>query len=55
MTGYVAMEANAADTPILLHVWENAGHGGWATDKAIQAARDTEWLAFTLQQLGMGL
>jgi prolyl oligopeptidase len=44
--------ANAADTPILVHIWENAGHGG-ATDKGVQVTQATEWLAFTMRQLGM--
>jgi prolyl oligopeptidase len=47
--------ASAGDAPILLHVWKDAGHNGWATDKSIQLARDTGWLAFTMQQLGMKL
>lgn len=46
--------ANANDTPILLHVWENAGHGQ-ATDRHIQSLQYTEWLAFVMRQLGMQL
>ncbi len=44
--------ANCADTPILLHIWENVGHG-WATDKEIQITEHTEWLAFLMQQLDL--
>jgi prolyl oligopeptidase len=47
--------ASAGIAPILLHVWENVGHGG-ATDKQTTTAESTEWLAFTLEHLGiMGL
>ena len=46
--------ANSADTPILLHIWENVGHG-WATDKDIQITEHTEWLAFLMQQLLVGV
>jgi prolyl oligopeptidase len=42
--------ATAGAAPILVHVWENVGHG-WATDKKIATAQHTEWLAFTMQQL----
>ena len=44
--------ANAGNAPILLHVWENAGHG-WATDKDVAVSQHTEWLAFTLRHLGL--
>jgi prolyl oligopeptidase len=44
--------ANSADTPILVHIWENVGHG-WATDKDIQQTENTEWLAFVMQHLGL--
>jgi prolyl oligopeptidase len=44
--------AQAGDAPVLLHIWENVGHG-WATTKDIQIQQSTEWLAFTMQQLGM--
>ena len=44
--------ANAADTPILMHIWQNVGHG-WATDKEIEINEHTEWLAFLMQQLGL--
>jgi prolyl oligopeptidase len=46
--------ANSGSTPILLHVWENVGHG-WATDKNIALTEHTEWLAFTLRHLGVEL
>ena len=44
--------ASSSDTPILVHIWENVGHG-WATDKDIQITEHTEWLAFVMQQLGL--
>jgi prolyl oligopeptidase len=44
--------ANAADTPVLIHVWENVGHG-WATDKDTEITENTEWLAFLMQQLDL--
>lgn len=45
--------ATTGSAPILLHVWENVGHG-WATDKNIAVNQNTEWLAFTLRHLGLG-
>jgi prolyl oligopeptidase len=45
--------ATAGSAPILVHVWENVGHG-WATDKNIAITENTEWLAFTLRHLGVG-
>lgn len=44
--------AQAGDAPILLHVWENVGHGG-ATAKDVQIEESTEWLAFAMQTLGL--
>jgi prolyl oligopeptidase len=44
--------ANTSDAPILLHIWENVGHG-WATDREIAISEDTEWLAFVMQQVGL--
>ena len=44
--------ANAGPTPVLLHVWENAGHG-LATDRNTTVAAYTEWLAFVLRQLNV--
>jgi prolyl oligopeptidase len=44
--------AATGDGPILLHVWENVGHG-WANDKNIVVTAHTEWLAFTLRHLGV--
>jgi prolyl oligopeptidase len=44
--------ASAGSAPILLHVWENVGHG-WATDKNVAVNEHTEWLAFTLRHLGL--
>ena len=43
--------ATSGSAPILLHVWENVGHG-WATDQNITVKEHTEWLAFTLRHLG---
>jgi prolyl oligopeptidase len=44
--------ATSGCAPILLHVWDNVGHG-WATDKNIEVNEHTEWLAFTLRHLGL--
>jgi prolyl oligopeptidase len=46
--------ATSGSAPILLHVWENAGHG-WATDTNTALAEYAEWLAFTLRHLGVEL
>lgn len=45
--------ATTGSAPIVLHVWENVGHG-WATDKEVAITEHTEWLAFTLRHLGVG-
>jgi prolyl oligopeptidase len=45
-------EAQAGSAPILLHVWQNSGHG-WATSKDVQIEEYTEWLAFAMRELGM--
>ena len=44
--------ANVADTPVLVRIWENSGHGQ-ATPKEILNLQYTAWLAFVMQQLGM--
>lgn len=44
--------ATAGSEPILLHVWDNVGHGG-ATDRLIAITEATEWLAFTFEHLGI--
>lgn len=44
--------ATAGRGSILLHIWENVGHG-LATDKATTLEQNTEWLAFTLRHLGL--
>jgi len=44
--------AQRGTEPILVHVWEGAGHGA-ATSAAIAVAQDAEWLAFLLQRLGI--
>ena len=46
--------ANTANTPTLVHIWENAGHDV-ANDKSTTLAQTTEWLAFTMRELGMKL
>jgi len=43
---------NCGRAPMLLHVWEGAGHG-WATSKEVAVNEHTEWLAFTLRHLGV--
>ncbi len=40
------------DSPVLLHVWENVGHG-WATDPEVAVREHTEWLAFVMRSLAM--
>lgn len=42
--------ATASASPILLKVWENAGHG-WATDPDLAAVENAEWLAFLMKVL----
>jgi prolyl oligopeptidase len=44
--------SSASNAPVLLHVWENIGHG-WATDKRTAVLEHTEWLAFILRELGV--
>ena len=44
--------ASSSDHPILLRVWENVGHG-WATPREVLVTESTEWLAFTMRELGM--
>jgi len=44
--------ATSGAEPIVLHIWENVGHG-WATDKATLLIEYTEWIAFTLRHLGV--
>lgn len=46
--------AQSGGSPILMHIWENAGHG-WATAKDVEIDENTEWLAFAMQQVGMSL
>ncbi|MBL3686007.1 S9 family peptidase [Leucobacter zeae] len=45
--------AQRGDAPILLHVFENAGHGA-ATSPEVLAQQDAEWLAVLLGELGLG-
>jgi prolyl oligopeptidase len=44
--------AHAGDSPILLHVWENAGHGT-ATATPVAIEENSEILAFLVKTLGM--
>lgn len=44
--------ATAGSAPVVLHVWENVGHGG-ATDRNVAIDELTEWLAFVLRHLGV--
>lgn len=44
--------AQRAPSPVLLHVWDDAGHGA-ATSDAVVAGQDTEWLAFLLAALDL--
>lgn len=44
--------AQEGDAPILLHVFEDAGHGA-ATSPEVVVAQDVEWLGFLVQQLGL--
>ncbi|GAA4093836.1 prolyl oligopeptidase family serine peptidase [Nocardioides kongjuensis] len=44
--------AQQGDAPILLHVFEDAGHGA-ATSPEVVLAQDVEWLGFLVQQLGL--
>ncbi|GAA1005219.1 prolyl endopeptidase [Acrocarpospora pleiomorpha] len=46
--------AQAGTAPILLHIWNDAGHG-WATPVEVEIAQETEWLAFVLNELGVRL
>jgi len=42
--------AQAGTAPILLHVWDNVGHG-LATSHEISVAQATEWVAFVMREL----
>lgn len=44
----------AGRPPVLLHVWENAGHG-WATNHEILLEQNTECLAFIFRQLNLAV
>ncbi|WP_436698630.1 prolyl oligopeptidase family serine peptidase [Nocardioides sp. BYT-33-1] len=44
--------AQRGDAPILLHVFEDAGHGA-ATDPEVIVAQDVEWLGFLVRELGL--
>ena len=46
--------ANKSGKPVLLHVWENSGHGQ-ATGRESLVLQYTEWLAFVMDQLEMKL
>jgi len=45
-------QATSGTAPILLHVWDNVGHGA-ATDKNVALAQNTEWLGFVMRHLGV--
>ena len=44
--------ASNSNAPILVHIWENAGHGQ-ATGRESLVLQYTEWLTFVMRQLGM--
>lgn len=44
--------ATASDRPVLLHVWEDVGHG-WATGNDVVVKQVTEWIGFLMERLGM--
>jgi prolyl oligopeptidase len=44
--------AQAGDAPILIHIWEGAGHGA-ATPGDIAMEENTEWLSFVMRQLNL--
>ncbi|MFI6816886.1 prolyl oligopeptidase family serine peptidase [Nonomuraea sp. NPDC050328] len=44
--------AQQGEAPILVHVFENAGHGA-ATGPDVAVAQDAEWLAFLAKTLGL--
>lgn len=44
--------AQQGDAPILLHVFEDAGHGA-ATSPEVVVAQDVEWLGFLVRELGL--
>jgi prolyl oligopeptidase len=44
--------AQQGDAPILVHVFENAGHGA-ATGHDVVVAQDVEWLGFLVRELGL--
>ncbi|MBP2367528.1 prolyl oligopeptidase family serine peptidase [Pseudonocardia parietis] len=45
-------DTQQGEAPILLHVWENVGHG-WATAADVALEQAAEWLAFVCRQLGI--
>ena len=45
-------EATSSERPVLLRVWDNAGHGA-ATAVDVEVAQNTAWLAFVMAQVGM--
>lgn len=47
-------EATSSELPVLLRVWENAGHG-WATPRHLEVLEQTAWIAFVIDQLGLSL
>ncbi|WP_418059678.1 prolyl oligopeptidase family serine peptidase [Pimelobacter simplex] len=45
--------AQRGTAPVLVHVFENAGHGA-ATGHDVVVAQDVEWLGFLVRELGLG-
>jgi prolyl oligopeptidase len=46
--------ANSGEHPVLLSIWDDAGHGQ-ATARNIELAQYSQWLAFILMELGMDI
>ncbi|WP_033296317.1 prolyl oligopeptidase family serine peptidase [Amycolatopsis jejuensis] len=44
--------AGGNESPVLLHIWRNSGHG-FANDRKTLLSQETEWLAFVEKTLGM--
>jgi len=45
-------EATTSGHPVLLRVWDDAGHG-WAAQRELEVDQDTAWLTFVMTELGM--
>ena len=44
--------STSSQAPVLIRIWDNVGHG-WATDRDVAILQNAEWLAFTMQTLGL--